>query len=203
MKLPHSLLRLRLGALAVAALLAAGSARALTIDTTPYWSGNVNNGWEGSGQSLSVGATETFFDSFSFYADAQSNGRTFDIIVSNALNGGSTLFSTSQAIATGLNTVQIDTFMAANSTVYVLFDYNGFTGRTLHYLDNSYAGGSSAFGAVGAQSLWPSLDHRFIAEFSAGNPVAGVPDSAATLGLLGAAMGALAWGRRKFARMAN
>jgi hypothetical protein len=181
---PRSILRP--AALLFAALLTAGSALALTVDTSGSWGGSVNIGWQGSGQSLTVDNTENVLNTFSFYAHADSNGKTFDVSVSDALNGGSTLFSTSTLVVGGLNTVNINQAFTGGSTIFVLFDYNGFTGSTLHFQTDAYSGGNSSCGPVGSQTAFPGLDHRFVATFS--GDAASVPDATSTFGLLASAL---------------
>ncbi len=160
------LVGLAIGMLSVGML---GSASALTIDTNAGWDGSTNSGWYGSGQSLSVDSIENHFDSIGFYFDIDSYGNTFDFILSDQLNGGGTLFSTSFVVSNGINIIDIDLDMTANSTIFALMDYNGFNGRTAQFsFTDSYAGGNSSFGPIGSQSDYKGLDHRFIAEFSSG-----------------------------------
>jgi len=172
----------------------AGVASALTIDTNSSWDGSINSGWAASGQSLTVDAVENHFERIGFYFDSQSFGRTFDFILSDALNGGNTLFSTSFVVGDGLNVIDIDQDVIANSTIFALLDYNGFTGSTAHFsYTNSYAGGHSVFGAVGyMDNSFLELDHRFVAEFSNGG--APVPEPATML-LFGAGLVGLAGAR--------
>ena len=171
-------------------------AHALTIDTSGTWTGSVNDNWEGSGQSLTVDVTENFFESFSVYVHQDSNGKLFDVQVSDALNGGNILFSTSKVVTTGLNTIDINQAFAAGSTIFVQFDYNGFTGRTLHFQGDVYGGGNSSFLRAGIQENWASLDHRFIAVFSSN---VAVPESGASLGLAGLDIASLVALRRVIA----
>ena len=171
-------------------------ANALTIDTSGSWLGLVNDNWEGSGQSLTVDATENFFETFSVYVHADSNGKLFDVQVSDALNGGNVLFSTSTVVLTGLNTIDINQAFTGGSTIFVQFDYNGFTGRTLHFQGDVYGGGNSSFLRAGVQENWDGLDHRFIAVFS-GKMV--VPEAGASLALAGFGVAGLVALRRVFA----
>ena len=166
---------------------------ATVIDTTagPTYT---NSGWFGSGQSLTVGNTDTKFDSFSFYADAASNGKIFDFTISDAWSGGSTLFSSSFAVTTGLNTVLINQAMTAGSLIYALIDYNGFSGSTVHFTNDLYSGGHSAFGPVGSQTTFSQYDLKFNASFSSPSAVP-VP---AAVWLFGSALtGLVGMGKRK------
>ncbi len=176
-----------------------GSVLANTIvDTSGLWATNggaINEGWLGSGQSITVPFAATYFNSFTVYADAAASGRTFTFRIYDALNGGNILYNGGGVlISTGANTININQTFAAGSVIFAEFDYNGYSGRSLQYLNNVYVGGNSSFGPVGSQSGFSSLDHRFTADFS-GN----VPDGGATIGLLGLAMSGMAWMRRKLA----
>jgi hypothetical protein len=174
-------------------------AHASTVIDTTAGPTYTNNGWYGSGQSLTVGNTDTNFDSFSFYADAASNGKTFDFLVSNSWSGGSTLFSSSVVVTTGLNTVMINQAMTAGSLIYALIDYNGFSGSTVHFTNNLYSGGNSAFGPVGSQTQYGSYDLKFNASFSSPSAVP-VP---AAVWLFGSALtGLVGIGKRKKAQLA-
>jgi hypothetical protein len=172
-----------LAGLAVGVMMAgmAGVASALTIDTSSSWNGRINSGWAGSGQSLTVDAVENHFESIGFYFAAESIGKTFDFILSDAMNGGSTLFTTSFNVINGINVIDIDQDVTANSTIYALIDYNGFMGATAHFIGTDvYAGGQSVFGPVGnMDGSYTSLDHRFVATFSSGG--APVPEPATML----------------------
>lgn len=164
---------------------------ATIIDTNPGWDGSINNGWLGSGQSLTVDATDTFFEYITFYFDAESNGKTFDFELRDALNGGSTLFSTSFTVSGLANTLFINQNMAANALLFAQLDYRGFNGRTAHFsYTDSYAGGNSSFGAIGAQGDWASLDHRFIAKFTS------VPEPSTLMVLLLALIGFVVYRQR-------
>ncbi len=148
-----------------------GTANAVVIDTTATWDGNINNGWLGSGQSLTVDATDTFFDDITFSFDAASNGQTFNFVLSDALNGGSTLFSTLFTVNSGFGFIDINTNLLGGSTVYALMDYNGYSGQSAYFQSNVYAGGNSNFGANGSKVNFASLDHVFVANFTQSNQV--------------------------------
>lgn len=187
-------------ALLLSAIAAAPSALALTIiDTNPTWDGAVNFGWLGSGQSVTVPATDTTLTSFTVYADPASAGQQFDFYIFDAQNGGTTLFSVPNFVmAAGANTVNVNQSFTGGSQIFLQFDYNGFSGSALHfsYVDG-YAGGNSSFGAVGSQSDWPTLDHRFIAEFTGGGTP--TPDAGSMASLLGLGLAGLSLVRRKLA----
>jgi hypothetical protein len=166
----------------------------LIIDTNATWDGSVNFGWLGSGQTLTVDATDNFFEDIGFYFDQASWGQTFDFFIFDALNGGNTLFSTSFVVGSGINVIDIGQAFAAGSTIFVQMDYNGFSGATAHfsYIDG-YAGGQSLFGAVGSMDgSYVGLDHRFIANFSA----AAVPEPG-TLALFGIGLLGIGAARRR------
>ena len=176
------------------ATLAASAASAVTIDTNPTWDGSINNGWAGSGQSLTVDLLETQLDDISFYFADASAGQTFDFTISDALTGGNVLFSASVLISSGINTIITNLNLAPGSVVYALFDYNGFTGQTAHFsYTDGYSGGQSFFESGGWDTSWVTLDHRFIANFSDPSPI---PLPAGGFLLIGA-LGGLALFRRR------
>jgi hypothetical protein len=176
------------------ATLAASAASAVTIDTNATWDGNINSGWGGSGQSLTVDLLETHLDDISFYFADASAGLMFNFTITDALTGGNVLFSDSFTVASGINTFLTNLDLSPGAVVYALFDYNGFTGDTAHfsYIDG-YAGGQSFFESGVWDTSFVSLDHRFIANFSDASPV---PLPAGGLLLIGA-LGGLALIRRR------
>ena len=159
-----------------------GTVNATVIDTTATWTGGINSGWFGSGQSFTVDVNDTFFDDVTFSFDDASNGLTFDFLLSDALNAGSALFSTSFVVSNGLGFIDIDTNLIAGSTVYALIDYNSYSGLSAHYQSDVYAGGSSNFGANGSKSDFSGLDHVFVANFTQASQVP-EPVSIVLLGL--------------------
>jgi len=163
-------------------------AEAATIDTNPTWDGSINNGW--------IGSVENHLEDISFYFDAASAGLNFTFTLTDALVGGTTLFSQNFSVLTGINTFLTDLDLTPTSTVYALVDYNGFDGLTANfsYVDG-YAGGQSFFNfaGIGWDETYTGLDHRFIAHFS--SPAA-VPLPAG-LPLLLAGLGGLAALRRR------
>lgn len=192
--------KIALIALCTAGFLTAASAQALTIDTSANWDGSINSGWYGSGQSLTVDAVENTLDDISFYFDADSAGKTFGFRLSDALAGGTDFYSTSFTVAEGINSFDIGLAFTPGSTVFALFDYNGFVGKTAHYSNQGgYAGGQSVFldGSVW-DSSHSGIDHRFIANFSEGSSV-GAPavPLPATLPLVAGAFGLMALRRRR------
>lgn len=169
-----------------------GTANATLIDTTATWSGNINTGWFGSGQSFLVDAEDTFFDDIIFSFDSASNGRTFNFILSDLLNGGTTLFSTSFVVNNGFGFIDIDTNLFPNSTVYAMIDYNGYSGASAYYQGNIYAGGNSNFGANGSKQEFSDLDHVFVANF---RQAAQVP-APATLALFALGLAGIGFSRK-------
>jgi len=148
------------------------TSQAVVIDTSALWIDAINNGWAGSGQSLTVDNTDTTLDNIGFYFDDESNGLTFNFILTDALNFGNTLFSTSFIVnVASINVINIDLELTGGSTVWALIDYNGFTGKTAHFIfDDVYSGGNSVFGSINDMQDFISLDHRFVANFSNANP---------------------------------
>lgn len=171
------------------------SANAVVIDTTSTWSGNVNSGWLGSGQSFTIDSNDTFFDDVTFSFDALSNGRTFNFLLSDALNGGNTLFSTSFVVSSGLGLIDINTNLVGGSSVYALIDYNGYSGSTAYFQDNVYAGGSSIF-SNSSNSSFVQFDHVFVANFTDPNQSNQIPEPA-SLALLGLGLAGIGFSRKK------
>ena len=179
------------------ATLAASAASALTIDTNPTWDGSINDGWDGSGQSLTVDLLETQLDDISFYFAEESAGLTFDFTITDALTGGNVLFSSSFVVTSGINTFLTNLDLSPGSLVYALFDYNGFSGETAHFsYTNGYTGGQSFFESGGWATDFTTLDHRFVPNFSDPSPI---PLPAGGLLLIGALGGLAALRRRKVA----
>ena len=185
---------------AAAGLMVSTAAQALVIDTNPTWDGSTNNGWYGSGQSLTIDATDNWLHDISFYFAPDSAGHVFNFSISDALTGGTAFYATSFAAVAGINTFTVDHAFTAGSTIYALFDYNGFSGSTANYSNNDgYAGGHSFFlsGSQWAETF-ASLDHRFIANFADG-PDANAPavPLPATLPLVLGGFGLMALARRR------
>ncbi len=173
--------------LCIGLLLMVGPAKAVVIDTTATWDGNVNGGWLGSGQSLTVDAVDTFFDDITFDFHSASNGRLYNFTLSDALNGGATLMSTTFTVVGGKGFIDVNTNLVAGSKVYALIDYNGYSGSTAHFQQNVYAGGESNFGADGSKSIFSGLDHVFVANFTGATVPA--PAGLALFGLVLAGLG--------------
>lgn len=180
-------------------LTVSGFANAALIDTTASWVSSVNNGWYGSAQSLTVDASDTYFEYISFFFGAASEGRTFNFVLSDAISGGNTLFSSSFAVSSGEGTIDINTALTGGSVVYAIINYNGFSGQTAHFINsNVYSGGNSSFlNTASTSTNWLSysaLDHSFIANFLQG-PRQDVPEPS-TLAIL--ALGLIGLGARRF-----
>jgi hypothetical protein len=194
-----------LQALFASALLLGGSSSAnagYTIDTNPFYSGQVNSGWLSSGQSVTVVSGYEVFDDIGFYFDSNSNGRTFGFVLSDALNGGTTLLSTSFTVHSGINVINIGLQLTAGQKVYALLDYNGFSGFTAHIMGNDvYSGGNSNFGQIPLhpRQEFPGFEHRFVANFSSPNQnVVPGPSGLVLAGMAGVTFtGFFGWRRRK------
>ena len=160
--------KIAIGALVALGIAGTGtSASAATIDTSGAWSGSVNSGWYGSGQSLTVDGTDNVLNSITFYFDAESVGRTFDLTITDSLSGGTAVFATSFVVSPA-TTIDVGAALTPGSIVFALIDYNGFNGRTAHYGTGVYGGGNSVFDIQDVGDDWTSfsrLDHRFTAEF--------------------------------------
>ncbi|MFV0333988.1 MAG: hypothetical protein ACK5JR_07965 [Tropicimonas sp.] len=143
---------------------------------------------------------ENTLDDISFYFDADSAGETFGFRLSDALAGGTDFYSTSFTVAEGINSFDIDLALVPGSTVFALFDYNGFVGKTAHYSTVSgYGGGQAFFHNVSTwNSSYTGLDLRFLANFGDGSnanaPAVPLP---ATLPLIAGGFGLMALRRRK------
>ncbi|MCP4234842.1 MAG: hypothetical protein GY770_14885 [Aestuariibacter sp.] len=103
------------GAVVTSAINAGGDAGTMVTAAT-------NAGDFASGQSLTVDSSDSFFDDITFDFDAVSNGLLFDFTLSDALNGGTTLFSSTFTVSGGQGYIDISTSLIPNSTVYALID---------------------------------------------------------------------------------
>ena len=152
------------------------------IDTSGDWDGSINFLWEGSGQSLTVPDVDTTFDSIGFFFDAEADGQVFTFELNDALNGGSTLFSTDFTVDGEFNLIDINQQLTAGQLVFAQIDYNGYVGNSAHFIvGDVYSGGSSSFfNGIDHDDFGGSLfDHRFTATFS------GVPEPSSMLVVTG------------------
>jgi len=158
------------------------AAYAVVIDTSGDWQGNVNNGWAGSGQSLTVPTGESFFVSIGFYFDSASFGRTFDLYVADSLNDGNVFAVIPFLVTSGLNVINVNQEFTPGTTIYTQIDYRGFEGMTAHFNRvGTYGGGESSFyrALTTCSTQASGLDHRFVAEFATSTgaePPTGRPD---------------------------
>ncbi|MDH5376836.1 MAG: PEP-CTERM sorting domain-containing protein [Gammaproteobacteria bacterium] len=152
--------------LAVGLFLSINAASAVVIDTTDDWTGDVNNNWEGGGQSITVDSTENYLDDISFFFDVGSNGLTFDFFLTDDINGGNILFSDNFVAAEGQITFDTNVLLDAGAQIYALINYNGFTGDTTHLMAvDSYSGGTSYFLRNGVWNEFADYELSFIANF--------------------------------------
>lgn len=106
-----------------------------------------------------------------FIFDAESNGNTYSFTLSDALEGGNSLFSTDFTVSNGLGFIDVNTNLTQNSTVYALIDYNGFSGRTAYFQTGVYDGGTSNFlDSSNNRVEYDSYDHAFVANFTSAVP---------------------------------
>ena len=181
-------------------LIASTAAQALTIDTNPTWDGTISEGWFYSAQSLTVDAAENWLDDINFYFDPDSTGRVFNFRIADELTGGTTFYQTSFSVVSGINTFAVDLAFAPGSTIYAVFDYNGFDGKTVDVSNvEGYAGGESFFGSSDGSWSVPTIavDHRFIANFSDGDTGPSNIPLPATLPLVLGGFGLMALARRR------
>jgi hypothetical protein len=192
-----SIVTLSLTALSLVSL--AFPAKAVTIDDYSASFSQTNNGWEGSGQLLTVPAADSTLDFITVYANSNSAGQQFDVRVTDSFNSGTLLFENLDVpIVAGANTFAIGQAFAPGSQIHVSFDYNGYSGLSLQYQGNVYSGGNSTFmngsSDYNSQSNFAGLDHQFLAQWSGG---AAVPDHGSTALLMGLAILGLGTAKRR------
>ncbi|MEZ5530131.1 MAG: PEP-CTERM sorting domain-containing protein [Porticoccaceae bacterium] len=154
-----------------------------TLIDNSAWTGDTNNGWVQSAQTLTF-ATDVTLDSFGWWL-GQDN--THEVSVVEWSNGpGAVLFSSTQAWSSGFNEIFPAVALSAGVTYAVQFNYLGAIGFTVQYnFTNDYANGEWWL-LSGSWFPWNGgNDIRFIANFTeAGGENNNVPVPA-TLALFG------------------
>lgn len=148
-----------------------GTANALTIiDTTsPLTTLSLYNK-KGCGQSLTVPSGENNLDSIGFIFHSSCEGKTFNFVLSDQLNGGMEIFSTQFTVGKfpELTVIDIDKRVPPDSTIYALVGFNETVQLSARHSSlNPYAGGRESYGPIGSQTYYfAQYDLLFRAVFS-------------------------------------
>ena len=167
------------------------------IDTYPFWDGaGVTSGWKLTAQTITA-PLDSVLVGYRFALDPRPGGGTVGFSVREwGLTGpiGPELYSTTAPWPeTGgdIDLTGIDLSLTTGTLYGMVVDLLGYGGYSVHFITFSpYSGGSGFWSDGTTWQSFPSLDHRFRAEFEA------APEPGTSL-LLAAGLGLLYRSRRR------
>jgi len=175
---------------ALALALPFASAQATTLDYLDNTGVGATGGWGATAQTFTAGAGQTL-SSYAFVGG--TDGANFTFSLYDWTTHSAALFSTTQAMVDGVNTLGgIDVALQAGHLYSAEVDYLGVTNGGVVFGSNVYAGGSAYWSSTGvagnesAYSSFPMYDTAFQAVFTSSVPELGNPALLLTgLGVLG------------------
>lgn len=145
----------------------------LVIDTYPYWTGDVTNGWERSAQTFSLPGPAKVLDEFTFGFGGGPPEMLFSIVVWDVENGpvGDALFETILAGFVGdISVTDIGLALEPGVMYAAVTDYLGYDELGTHAMagtEGNPGGNGGAWYRDGAWTILPGYQTQFRAEFIA------------------------------------
>ncbi|MHC4834036.1 MAG: hypothetical protein ACYTFH_09150 [Planctomycetota bacterium] len=161
------------GMLTLATAVSGSASAELVIDTYPYWTGDVTNGWERSAQTFSLPDTAKVLDSFTFGFGGGPPEMLFSIVVWDVENGpvGDALFERVLAGFVGdISVADIGLALEAGVMYAAVTDYLGYDELGTHAMlgtEGNPGGNGGAWYRDGAWTFLPGYQTQFRAEFIA------------------------------------